>query len=271
MISFSSNYYESSSIFHGSIPRIMGTRFDLLISELSKEKALFVWNKIVIELERLHKMINRFDAKSELSRININAQMASASTSNELWDILKDCKHFHIATEGLFDITLRNLSEVAFNEESKSIAFPTKDFYFDLGGYGKGYALEKIKKMLLNARVEHALINFGDSSISAIGNHPYGDYWSISIENPFQKGEVLQELKLRDQDFSSSGNLPTHTQHIINPYTKEFNSQNKLVCVCANNPIEAEVLSTTLMLASLEQQNRIKSYFKIDKVFVFNF
>ena len=56
-------------MFHGSIPRIMGTRFDLLISELSKEKALLVWNKIVIELERLHKMINRFDAKNKICDI----------------------------------------------------------------------------------------------------------------------------------------------------------------------------------------------------------
>ena len=271
MISFSSNYYDLSSMFHGSIPEIMGTRFDLLISNLSKDEAIIVWNKIVAELIRLHKMMNRFDKKSEVSRININAQSGLAMVGDEMWDILNNCKQFHIATEGLFDITLKNMSEVIFDETSQSVAFPTKDYYLDLGGYAKGYAMERIKRMLVDAKVEHALVNFGDSSISAIGHHPYGNCWSISIENPFEKGEVLKEIELKDQDFSSSGNLPTHTQHIINPYTKEFNSQNKLVCVCANNPIEAEVLTTTLMLASSEQRNRIKSNFKIDKVFVFNF
>ena len=271
MISFSSNYYESSSLFHGSISGIMGTHFDLLISQFSKDKAVLVWNKIVVELERMHKMMNRFDAKSELSRININAQKSFATTSDEMWNILTDCKHFHISTEGLFDITLKDMSKVAFKETSQSVAFPTRDYYLDLGGYAKGYAMERVKRMLVEAKVEHALVNFGDSSISAIGHHPYGNCWSVSLENPFEKGEVLKEIELRDQDFSSSGNLPTHTQHIINPYTKEFNSEKKLVCVCSNNPIEAEVLTTTLMLASSEQQSRIKSNFKIDKVFVFNF
>ncbi len=50
----------------------------------------------------------------------------------------------------------------------------------------------------------------------------------------------------------------------------EFNSEKKLVCVCADNALNAEVLTTTLMLASPEQQNRIKSNFKTDKTIVFN-
>ena len=270
MISFSSNYYDSSSLFHGSIPEIMGTRFDLLISNLSKDEAILVWNKIVAELIRLHKMMNRFDAKSELSRININAQNGLAMVGDEMWGILNHCKQFHIATEGLFDITLKDMSEVTFDETSQSVAFPTIDYHLDLGGYAKGYVLDRIKKILMDSNVKHSLINFGDSSISAIGHHPFGDCWSVTIDNPFKKGEVLKEIKLKNEDLSSSGNVPTHPQHIIDPFTKQFNSEKKIICVVANNSIDAEVLSTTLMIASSEQQNRIKSNFKIDKTIVFN-
>ena len=270
MISFSSNYYESSSSFHGSIPGIMGTRFDVLIAKTTKEKALLVWNKIVAELIRLHKMMNRFDSKSELSRINMGAKKDFVTVSDEMWSVLNDCKHYHSISEGLFDITVNNLSKVAFEIESKSVAFPNKDFYFDLGGYAKGYAIEKIKKMLSEAEVEHALLNFGDSSIAAIGHHPFGDCWSVSIDNPFKKGEILKEIKLKNQDLSSSGNVPTHPQHIIDPFTKQFNSDKKVVCVVAENSIDAEVLTTTLMIASSDQENRIKSNFKIDKSIVFN-
>ena len=115
MISFSSNYYESSSSFHGFIPEIMGTRFDLLIAKTTKEKALLMWNNIVIEITRLHKMMNRFDSKSELSRINTGAQEDFVIVSEEMWSILNDCKHYHSISEGLFDITVNNLSEVAFD------------------------------------------------------------------------------------------------------------------------------------------------------------
>ena len=270
MISFSSNYFESSSLFHGSVPGIMGTRFDLIIAKVTKEKSQLVWNKIVTELIRLHKMMNRFDPKSELSRINMGAQKEFVTVSDEMWFILNECKHYHSISEGLFDITLNNLSEVVFDIESKSVAFPTNDFYFDLGGYAKGYAIEKIKKLLSEADVEDALVNFGDSSIAAVGHHPFGDCWSVSIDNPFKKGEILKEIKLKNQDLSSSGNVPTHPQHIIDPFTKQFNSDKKIVSVVANNSIDAEVLTTTLMIASSDQQNRIKSNFKIDKSIVFN-
>ena len=257
-------------MFHGSIPGIMGTRFDLVIVKLSKEEALLAWNKVVAELIRLHRMMNRFDPKSQLSLINMNATKGFTKVSDEMWSVLNDCKHFHDITEGLFDITLNNLSEVLFDEGSKSVVFPTKEFYFDLGGYAKGYAMERIKEMLSDADVEHALINFGDSSIAAIGHHPFGDCWSVSIENPFQKGEILKEMKLKNQDMSSSGNIPSHPQHIIDPFTKQFNTEKKVICVVAENSIDAEVLTTTWMIASSEQQNRIKSNFKTDKTIVFN-
>lgn len=270
MTPFSSHYYETSSTLHGSIPTIMGTRLDLIIVGVPKEQSNLVWNNIVVELERLHKMLNRFDTTSELSRINLKAKTSAVSASNELWEILKNCRYYHLATNKLFDITLNNLSEVLFNEKNKSIVFPSKDYNFDLGGYAKGYAIEKVKKMLLDANVEHALVNFGDSSIAAIGHHPFGDCWSVSIENPYKKGDVLKEIELRNEDLSTSGNTPSHPKHIINPITKELNESRKVVCVKSKSSIETEVLTTTFMIATTKQKEEIKSKFKIEETFIFN-
>ena len=270
MTSFSSNYYDTSSTFHGFIPSIMGTRLDLIVVDFPKEQSNLVWNNIVIELQRLHKMLNRFDATSELSRINLKAKAQAVSVSNEMWEIIENCKHYYFITDKLFDITLDNLSKVNFDEKTQSIAFPSNDFNFDLGGYAKGYAIEKIKMMLQDVNVKHALVNFGDSSIAAIGHHPFGDCWSVTIENPFKKGEVLTEIKLRNEDLSTSGNTPHHQKHIINPTTKIYNEHNKVVCVKAKNSIDAEVLSTTLMLATTKQKERIESNFIIKETIIFN-
>jgi len=92
MTPFSSQYYDPISTFHGSIPSIMGTRLDLIIVGAPKEQSNLVWNNIVIELERLHRMLNRFDATSELSRINSKAKNNAVSVSNEMWEILENCK-----------------------------------------------------------------------------------------------------------------------------------------------------------------------------------
>ena len=270
MTSFSSHYYDTSSTFHGFIPSIMGTRLDLIIVDYPKEQSEFVWNNIVLELERLHKMMNRFDPTSELSRINLKAKIDSVSVSQEMWEILLNCKHYYSITNKLFDITLYNLSEVIFDEKNKSIAFPSKEYNFDLGGYAKGYAVEKIKRMLLEVNVKHALVNFGDSSIAALGHHPFGDCWSVSIENPFSKGDILKEIKLRNEDLSTSGNSPIHQRHIFNPITKIFNDQQKVVCVKSKSSIDAEVLTTTLMLATPKQKEQIHSNFKIYETITFN-
>ena len=270
MTSFSSHYYDTSSTFHGFIPNIMGTRLDLIIIDFPREQSNLVWNNIVIELKRLHKMLNRFDPTSELSRINIKAKSNAVSVSSEMWSILENCKHYYFFTDKLFDITLNNLSKVFFDEKTKSIAFPSNNFSFDLGGYAKGYAIERIKKMLLDVNVKHALVNFGDSSIAAIGHHPFGDCWSVSIENPFRKGEVLKEIELRNEDLSTSGNAPSHKYHIFNPATKEFNEQQKVVCVKSKNSIDAEVLTTTLMIATIKQKEKIESNFTIEETIIFN-
>ncbi|MDD3728088.1 MAG: FAD:protein FMN transferase [Dysgonamonadaceae bacterium] len=92
MTPFSSQYYDPISTFHGSIPSIMGTRLDLIIVGAPKEQSNLVWNNIVIELERLHRMLNRFDATSELSRINSKAKNNAVSVSNEMWEILENCR-----------------------------------------------------------------------------------------------------------------------------------------------------------------------------------
>ena len=36
--------------------------------------------------------------------------------------------------------------------------------------------------MLSEAGVAQAVINFGDSSITAIGHHPYGEWWPVGVE-----------------------------------------------------------------------------------------
>lgn len=270
MTHFSSNYYDTSSTFHGFKPNIMGTRLDLIIVGYPKEKSTFLWNNIVLELERLHKMLNRFDPNSELSRINLKAKKEKVNVSNEMWEILENCKHYYLITDKLFDITLNNFSDLFFDKKTKSVAFPSNNFSFDLGGYAKGYAIERVKKMLLSANVQHALVNFGDSSIATIGHHPFGDCWSVSIANPYREGDILKEIELRNEDLSTSGNTPKHPKHIINPITKKFNKQMKLVSVKSKNSIEAEVLSTALMIATTKQKRKIESNFKIEETFIFN-
>ena len=263
------NYYESSSLFHGSLLNIMGTRFDILFIIEKKKASEDLWDKVQFELIRLDKLFNRFDIGSEVSQINASAYLSPFIVSSEMWNILLSCKKYHQKTNGLFDITLSNFNRILFDNNNNSIKFADKDLQIDFGGYAKGYAIEKVKDILIENNIQNSFINFGNSSILALGKHPYGDCWSIGIENPYQKGEILGEFKLKEESLSTSGNMPSNPKHIVNPFTGNLNEEKKVVSIITKNSIDAEVLSTSLMIAQLEEKGKILDHFNASKIFIY--
>lgn len=265
-----SDYHDSSSLFHGSLTNIMGTRFDIIIIGKRKNDAERVWKKITEELRKLDGMLNRFDQESEVSQINLQAAEHPVKVSNEMWAMLMDCRYYHLTTQGLFDITLKDFSKIVFNEDQQSVFFSFKGLHLDFGGYAKGYALDKIKTILAEADIHQCFVDFGNSSILALGHHPYGDCWKVSIKNPYVEGEPIDEIELRDESLSTSGNTSSYTKHIIDPFSGNYSEEQKLVCVVSRNPLAAEVLTTTLMIAAPDKKKAIIDQFDINKVTEYN-
>ena len=259
------NYYKKSNLFHGSAMDIMGTRLDVVM--IGNEYLLSeVWEKLLAETDRLHRMLNRFDPASELSRVNNKAFTYPVKLNAELWQILSDIKKYHQNTFGFFDITLRDFNQVILDEANKTVAFTEKDISLDLGGYAKGFALEQIRKIFFSAGVTQALVNFGNSSVLAIGSHPLGKYWGVGVENPLQKGKQLKTYELSNQSLSTSGNTMQHTKHIINPRSGIYTSERKLVSVISSNAVDAEILSTAIMVADEASISSMKK--KFNNIFI---
>ncbi len=244
-------------MFHGSLMNIMGTRLDVLM--IGEEKLLsLLWEDIVSEAERLHRMLNRFNPGSEISHVNAHAVSHPVKVNDELWTILVDIKKYHQSTLGYFDATLRDYNLVILDENNQTVVFADKTILLDMGGYAKGYALGKMQKMLLQAGVRQALVNFGNSSVVALGTHPHGNCWSIGIEDPFHPGRQLKVFELCDTSLSTSGNTTQHTNHIIDPHSGKYMAERKLVSVIFPNCVDAEILSTALSVADNQSIEAIK-------------
>lgn len=257
-------------ISHGNLTKIMGTRFDIILLEKGEELASGIWNETRQELIRLDKMLNKFDAASKIGVLNKQAFLHPVVVCPELFQILVDCRIYHEKTKGLFDISLKDLSKVVLSESDYSVSFLSPEISLDLGAYAKGYALKVIWDKLIKHNVSHAFVSFGDSSILGIGNHPYGDFWKVSITNPFAQSEVLGEIDLKNTSLSTSGNSPNYTNHIVRPGSGQKNNERKLVCVVSGNPVDAEVLSTTLMVATGQEQEQILQNFEIESFKIYN-
>lgn len=262
------DYYPASQLLYSSVTPVMGTRLELLFAGKEEDEAKLIWNEVFNEIFRLEKIMSRHDPASELFALNSQAIHSPTKVSDELWDILQECRKYYQLTLGLFDISLSNLNKVFLNETDRTVLFKEQDVRLDLGGYGKGYALRRINNILRSRDIDTALVNFGNSSVLAIGAHLYGDYWPVGISHP-ATGETLGSVCLKDNSMSTSGNTPSHPQHILNPHTGNYYKGKEIITILSPDPVDAEALSTSLLIADEEQRQTILSCFHIDGFKVF--
>ena len=147
MLETITKYYDNESMFHGFIPHIMGTRFDMLIIHSSPDRLNHIWSDITNELEGLDKLLNRFDPASEVARLNALQPQAPILISKELENIFQLSQYYYENTLHLFDITLKDFSRIRFHN-NQYISFAVSGLSLDFGGFAKGYALKKIKHIL---------------------------------------------------------------------------------------------------------------------------
>ena len=261
------HYYPNSEIFHASTDVYMGTQLDVLLVGDNEKTLSFIWQILEAEVSRLHLLMSCFEEKGELYNINKQAHSRYIAVSTELWKIFQDCFYHNKLTQGYFDITLGNQEKIYLDKDNHTIQFLDLETKLDLGAYGKGYALSRIRSILLDNKIENALINFGNSSILALGKHPSGDYWPISLNDPYS-GKLLKNFKLKDTSLTVSGNTPSHTQHILNPVTKEFIESRKIVAIQTFSPLEGEVISTSSMFLDTKDFELLRSFYDITNEYV---
>ena len=234
-------YIEEGQIFHGHIPRVMGTRLEVLTIGVPKEMMTRLWEKLSAKAIALDAMLNRFDPTSEVSILNHSDNPLELEMSEDLSEMVHLADEYYDKTNGLFDVV---------DGEGK----------LDFGGFAKGYFLKKCEEMLRSKDVSCAFVDFGSSSILGIGKHPYGDSWKVGVVDPYTRMQVC-EVSLIDCSMSTSGNAPSYSGHIRDPRTGASCQGRKLVTVLSDNALDAEVLSTVLMIAGDEEREKILKNF----------
>jgi thiamine biosynthesis lipoprotein len=128
----------------------------------------------------------------------------------------------------------------------------------DLGGIGKGYAIDQLKNILQQQQKPNALLNFGQSSIWALGSPPNARGWRLLVQRP--DGEPAGVVTLRDQAISISGTMGQPFMinghqygHIIDPRSGQPLQRNLQACVLAPTATQAEALSKALLVLGEQQ------------------
>lgn len=123
----------------------------------------------------------------------------------------------------------------------------------DLGGVGKGYATDRMTKLLKSSGVRAALVNFGGSSVSAIGVPPGRSGWKIALQDT--EGRLRGTIRLRDTALSTSGAMGRwwiiggkKYGHLIHPLSGVPISEPRMATVISPSATLAEALTKPLVL-----------------------
>lgn len=242
----------------------MHTRVDIAICTSVDTSGLVEFvNKLEAKINKYERIGNRFDPLSEISNVNTNAFEDDVALSSELFNILAECQAYTIKTMGYFDIAVYSSSgfksddkAYILNAEKQTVRFTHSGVLLDLSGFLKGYVLGRLIELADKEGIDNLILNLGNSSVFAKGNHPFGTGWKI------QQPETEKECILQNECMTTSGNRDSTKWPIMNPLDGEIVKNKKAVSVITKNPAVGEVLSKVAYLATDNERETIFEIFE---------
>jgi thiamine biosynthesis lipoprotein len=139
---------------------------------------------------------------------------------------------------------------LALDRPTRRVAKLADGLVIDLGGIGKGYAVDQAAAILREWGVAAALIHSGQSSLYALGAPLDGNAWTIAVRDPADFAKSLGTIAMRDAALSGSGVL-LHGRHIIDPRTGEPAGGDVIgACALAASAALSDAASTAFMVMS---------------------
>ena len=241
----------------------MHTRCEILLPRLPEEEARALVDSVWGMVQEADRRYNRFLPGSELSEVNRKAAGEAVPVAEELFMILQLCETFRKATSGYFDVSAGSRvpdRSVLLDPSARTVRFSRPGMRLDLGGFAKGFVLEKAVKAV-KAQASSALLSFGGSSVAAVGRHPLGAPWPVSMAHSYYPDRTAHTFPLEDTALSVSGKDPRGRGHIIDPLTGNTVEKEGLVAVTGPSAMVAEVLSTALWVAPAPKRGAILAAF----------
>ncbi|MFC1575421.1 FAD:protein FMN transferase [Gemmatimonadota bacterium] len=273
---------QEPSLFHDQRPA-MGTTFEVYLYASGEGEAQALFETVFEEVERIEGELSTYRATSELSRINAAAAHGPVTTDPEVFGLLADAMAWSRRSQGAYDITVGPLVKawgffrgegrypdpeelarargsvgwrgVRLDETERTVRFLSPGIELDLGGGGKGYALDRAAVLLRELGVESALLSAGQSSYYALGAPPGAGGWRIQVPHPVEEGRTISTVEIRDGSLSTSGSTEKHFvlegtryHHIFDPRTGHPVQGTVQVTVTAPGAADSDALSTALFV-----------------------
>ena len=265
----------------------MGSRFDITIVDKDSVSAENNIEKVIAEITRIENLISEWKPNTQISEVNRNAGIRPVKVDKEVFELTRRALYFSQITDGAFDISIAAMdriwkfdgsmekmpSEEAIKKSMEKVGYQNIELdsihstiflkfpgmKIGFGATGKGYAAEKGKQLMLSLGIKSGIVNAsGDMVIW--GTQSDGKSWRIGISSPFESGEILKVLLLKNTAVVTSGDYQRFVEfdgkyysHIINPKTGFPANGLRSVTVIGPNAETANGISTSIMVLGKEK------------------
>jgi thiamine biosynthesis lipoprotein len=255
----------------------MGLPFRIVLYAKDSAAARRASDAAFARVKQLNDILSDYDSDSELSLLSRTSGSGKAvRVSDDLWNVLARAQFFAEKSGGAFDVTVGpvvNLwryarqvkrlpdpvklerarkavgyKNVRLNRNAHTVELLVPNMRLDVGGIGKGYALDAALKVLKTNGVDRALVSGGGDM--AVGDAPPDKKgWKIELaevetnapkEFVFIKncglatsGDMFQRLEINGKRYS----------HIVDPRTGIGLTDHSLVTVIGPNAMTADATS----------------------------
>ena len=256
---------------------VFGTRVEIVALGASEAKTQEILANVLRDFDRLHRTYHAWHG-SDLMMLNAAfAKGEGVKVEDEMLSLLRHAQTYAAKGDYLFDPGIGQLIKLwGFHSDSYAPHLPDADTLaqlrrahpsvadveikghevrsrnpavaLDFGGLAKGYALDRARKLLLEAGIKDALINIG-GNVMALGSKA-GQPWTVGIQHPRQSGAMATLALYDGEAIGTSGDYQrffelngTRYCHLIDPHSGAPARHTQAVTVLITAQPEAGLLS----------------------------
>jgi thiamine biosynthesis lipoprotein len=261
----------------------MATTFEVIVVYDDEHYAMQAAAAAFDKVNRLENELSRFIENSDIARINNLPTNQPLRLGLDAFECLQIGCRIYAETNGAFDFTIGSLLNCWRNEDGTprtpsqeeldsarqhtgahllqldesehTIQLQDSPVQIDLGGIGKGYAVDRMAELLREWSLDIALISGGYSSVLALDAPEGMKGWPLTLSNPTNRKQTLARPYLKNQALSGSG--LQKGRHIIDPRTAQPVKSKLAAWASASDAATADALTTAFMVMSPDE---IKEY-----------
>ncbi|MDX1494145.1 MAG: FAD:protein FMN transferase [Longimicrobiales bacterium] len=261
----------------------MGTLVTLTVVHPDAAAAEAMTEAAFQEMERLESILSRHRPDAALGRLN--AQGRLDQPPSELVAVLREALALARASQGAFDPTVLPLLELYQRSFASAQGPPSPDEVaaaltrvdyrqvhlsaaevvldgpgvgVTLDGIAKGFVVDRTVETLVRLGAERVLVDAGGDMATA-GEGAAGEPWTVAIQDPHRREGRAASLRLAGEGLATSGDYLNRFSpdgrhhHILDPRTGRSPEQASSVSVVAPTAMQADGLSTAVMVMGPEQ------------------